>query len=97
MEAAGGEIPRVKLLQGILVEFESLYGSLAESGFEPLRRTWKDLSDTIGAKVVVTLPTGQVKGLAIDIDSDGALLLEKGNGDIERIVGGVVRLRKLQE
>lgn len=97
MEAAGREIPRVKLLQAILTEFESLYGSLAESGFEPLRQTWKDLSDTIGAKVVVTLPTGQVKGMAIDIDSDGALLLEKGNGDIERIVGGVVRLRKLQE
>jgi BirA family biotin operon repressor/biotin-[acetyl-CoA-carboxylase] ligase len=97
MEAVGEEIPRVKLLQGILVEFESLYGNLAKNGFEPLRARWKALSDTIGAQVVVTMPDGQVKGLAADIDSDGALILDKGNGDIERIIGGMVRLRKLRE
>ncbi|MFA5368219.1 MAG: biotin--[acetyl-CoA-carboxylase] ligase [Dehalococcoidia bacterium] len=95
MEAGGKEIPRVKLLQGILAEFESLYGSLAESGFEPLRQTWKDLSDTIGAHVVVTLPSGQIKGLVEDIDSDGALILKKADGAVERIVAGVVKLRKL--
>lgn len=95
MEAGGKEIPRVKLLQGILTEFESLYGSLVESGFEPLRQTWKDLSNTIGENVVVTLPSGQVKGLAEDIDSDGALILKKADGAVERIVAGVVKLRKL--
>jgi BirA family biotin operon repressor/biotin-[acetyl-CoA-carboxylase] ligase len=96
-EAAGREIPRVRLLQAILTEFESLYGNLAMSGFEPLRWKWKDLSDTIGANVIVSMPTGEVKGLAVDIDSDGALLLDKGEGDIERIIGGVLRLRKLRE
>lgn len=95
MEAAGREIPRVKLLQAILAEFESLYGSLAESGFEPIRARWKALSNTIGENVVVTLPSGQVKGLAEDIDSDGALILKKFDGTVERIVAGVVKLRKL--
>ncbi|MFA5056160.1 MAG: biotin--[acetyl-CoA-carboxylase] ligase [Dehalococcoidia bacterium] len=95
MEAAGREIPRVKLLQAILVEFESLYGSLAGRGFEPIRAVWKALSNTIGAHVVVTLPSGQIKGLAEDIDSDGALILKKADGAVERIVAGVIKLRKL--
>lgn len=95
MEAGGKVIPRVKLLQDILTEFESLYGNLAKNGFEPLRERWKALSETIGADVVVTLPSGQVKGLAADIDSDGALLLQKDDGAVERIIAGVVKLRKL--
>lgn len=97
MEAGGKEIPRIKLLQGILAEFESLYGSLAESGVEPLRLRWKALSNTIGRHVVVTLPSGQIKGLAEDIDSDGALILKLGNGALERIVAGSIKLRELQE
>ena len=96
-EAGGREIPRVGLLQGILTEFESLYGNLAESGFEPLRRMWKELSDTIGAHVVVTTPSGQLKGLAEDIDGDGALILKMESGVLERIVAGSIKLRKLQE
>jgi BirA family biotin operon repressor/biotin-[acetyl-CoA-carboxylase] ligase len=95
MEAGGKVIPRVKLLQGILVKFESLYGNLAKHGFEPIRTSWKALSDTIGANVVVTLPSGHIKGLAADIDSDGALILQKDDGTIERIIAGVVSLRKL--
>jgi biotin-(acetyl-CoA carboxylase) ligase len=43
----------------------------------------------------VTLPSGQVKGLAADIDSDGALILQKDDGAVERIIAGVVSLRKL--
>lgn len=96
-ETGGKEIPRVRLLQDILTEFESLYGNLSRDGFEPLRRRWKAMSNTIGANVIVIMPTGQVKGLATDIDSDGALILDKGNGDIERIVAGSIKLRELQE
>ena len=97
MEAGGKSIPRVKLLQDILVEFESLYGELAKSGFEPIRARWKALSNTIGANVVVSMPTEQITGLAIDIDSDGALILKKENGSLEKIIAGVVSMRKLKE
>jgi BirA family biotin operon repressor/biotin-[acetyl-CoA-carboxylase] ligase len=97
MEAGGKSIPRVKLLQDILFEFESLYGDLLKSGFEPIRSRWKALSNTIGANVVVSMPTEKVTGTAVDIDSDGALILKKENGSLEKIIAGVVSLRKLQE
>jgi len=97
MEAVGKSVPRVKLLQDILAEFETLYNELMKSGFETIRMKWKALSNTIGEKVVVTLPNGQIKGVAVDIDADGALMLEKDDGSLEKIIAGVVKLRKLQE
>jgi BirA family biotin operon repressor/biotin-[acetyl-CoA-carboxylase] ligase len=96
-EAGGKIIPRVKLLQDILFEFESLYYELAKSRFEPIRVKWKALSNTIGANVVVSMPTEKVTGKAIDIDSDGGLILKKEDGSLEKIIAGVVSLRKLQE
>jgi BirA family biotin operon repressor/biotin-[acetyl-CoA-carboxylase] ligase len=97
MEAGGKIIPRVKLLQDILFEFESLYHGLAKSGFEPIRAKWKFFSNTIGARVVVSTPTEKVTGTAVDIDSDGALILKKEDGSLEKIIAGVVKLRKLKE
>jgi len=97
MEAGGKNILRVKLLQDILVELESLYDDLVKSGFEPIRTKWKALSNTIGARVVVSTPTEKVTGTAVDIDSDGALILKKEDGSLEKIIAGVVSLRKLQE
>jgi BirA family biotin operon repressor/biotin-[acetyl-CoA-carboxylase] ligase len=97
MEAGGKSITRVKLLQDILFEFESLYNELMKSGFEPMRARWKALSDTIGAMVVVSMPTEKVTGMAVDLDSDGALILKKEDGSLEKVIAGVVKLRKLQE
>ena len=97
MELGGKIIPRVKLLQDILFEFESLYDDLVKSGFEPIRARWKALSNTICANVVVSMPTEKVTGIAVDIDLDGALILKKGDGSLEKILAGVVSLRKLKE
>ena len=97
MELGGKIIPRVKLLQDILFEFESLYDDLVKSGFEPIRARWKALSNTICANVVVSMPTEKVTGTAVDIDLDGALILKKGDGSLEKILAGVVSLRKLKE
>ena len=68
-----------------------------KSGFEPIRARWKALSNTICANVVVSMPTEKVTGTAVDIDLDGALILKKGDGSLEKILAGVVSLRKLKE
>lgn len=94
MEAEGGYIPRVKLLQHILRELESLLDIFHKSGFEPLRTQWKDISNTIGETVKVISGSEEIIGHAIDIDSDGALILEKNDGTKERIIAGDVYLRK---
>ncbi|MDY6911149.1 MAG: biotin--[acetyl-CoA-carboxylase] ligase [Chloroflexota bacterium] len=92
----GGEcVPRVKLLQHILIEIESLYEEFLASGFEFIRQRWKAMSDTIGAQVVVRYAKDQVTGQAVDLDTDGALILRKEDGSLERVIAGDVSLRKV--
>jgi BirA family biotin operon repressor/biotin-[acetyl-CoA-carboxylase] ligase len=86
----GKEVSRVQLVQGILAELESLYQVFQVSGFEPIRERWKARSCTIGARVSIRGAREQVEGEAIDIDEDGALILRKAGGALERVVAGDV-------
>ncbi|MCL0094129.1 biotin--[acetyl-CoA-carboxylase] ligase, partial [Dehalococcoidia bacterium] len=89
-EEYGKEVSRVQLVQEILAQLESLYEDFQISGFEPIRERWKALSNTIGARVSVRGEREQVEGAAIDIDKDGALILRKANGALERVIAGDV-------
>ncbi|MCL0069919.1 biotin--[acetyl-CoA-carboxylase] ligase [Dehalococcoidia bacterium] len=89
-EECGKEVSRVQLVQEILAQLESLYEDFQISGFEPIRERWKALSNTIGARVSVRGEREQVEGAAIDIDEDGALILRKANGALERVIAGDV-------
>lgn len=89
-EECGKEVSRVKLVQEILAQLESLYQDFQLSGFEPIRVRWKALSNTIGARVSISSGGKEVKGEAIDIDGDGALILRKTNGVLERVIAGDV-------
>jgi BirA family biotin operon repressor/biotin-[acetyl-CoA-carboxylase] ligase len=94
-EEAGGPVSRVGLLQTFLEEFEGLYGEFAISGFEAIREEWKGLSNTIGAWVELRDMNGiKMEGKAIDMDKDGALVVQKKDKTIERILAGDVSLRK---
>jgi BirA family biotin operon repressor/biotin-[acetyl-CoA-carboxylase] ligase len=93
-EELGEPVSRVRLLQSFLLEFEGLYGEFTTSGFQTIRERWKAMSNTIGAWVELSdMDGGKMEGKILDIDTDGALLLQKRNGSIERILAGDVTLR----
>ncbi|MDD5093842.1 MAG: biotin--[acetyl-CoA-carboxylase] ligase [Dehalococcoidia bacterium] len=93
-EEGGKEISRVKLVQSILEELETLYEVFRTAGFEPIRQRWTVLSNTIGARVTVTSGEGErTEGIATEMDRDGALILRKGDGTLERVIAGDVSLR----
>jgi BirA family biotin operon repressor/biotin-[acetyl-CoA-carboxylase] ligase len=93
-EELGEPVSRVRLLQSFLSEFEGLYGEFITSGFQTIRERWKAMSNTIGAWVELSdMDGGKMEGKILDIDTDGALLLQKRNGSIERILAGDVTLR----
>ena len=94
VDELGHHVPRAKLVQHILAELESLYDEFCTTGFETIRQRWKTLSNTIGKQVIVSSSTEQLSGMAKDIDSDGALILQKDDGSLERIIAGDVTLKK---
>jgi BirA family transcriptional regulator, biotin operon repressor / biotin---[acetyl-CoA-carboxylase] ligase len=62
-----------------------------DSGFAPVRAIWKERALGVGRKIRVRLPNETLRGKFIDLDADGALLLEpeKGTGT-RRITAGDV-------
>ena len=93
-EECGETVSRVKLLQVLLFELELLYKQFTRFGFEPIREKWKHLSNTMGAWVeLFETENSRVEGKAIDIDRDGALLVQKMDGSVQRFIAGDVTLK----
>lgn len=84
----GSEINRVEFVQRLLGEFESLYLKFQKDGFSPILEEWRNMSATIGEWVKITTQARTIYGEAIGVDSEGALVLETGEGKLEKIVAG---------
>lgn len=72
-------------LEALLEGFDAWRGRLEDAGFAPVRERWLALADTIGQTVTVDAVTG----VAVDLASDGALLVDDGAG-VRRIVAGEI-------
>ena len=92
-EALGREISRIALIQAMLRHLEQWYKRLGQGRGEAIRRRWKELALVQGQEIEVTSLGGVVRGTALDIDEDGALLVQTHSNTIKRVVAGDVTLR----
>jgi BirA family biotin operon repressor/biotin-[acetyl-CoA-carboxylase] ligase len=60
------------------------------TNFDAVIEEWAKLSTTLGKQLVVTMGARRIEGEAQALDGDGALLLRKDDGRVERILGGDV-------
>ena len=92
---AGREINRLDVLVALLSHFEALYDRLRAG--ESLLGEWRARLNVIGRRVLITFPglpgVPPIEGVAEDVDVDGALLLRKDDGAVERLIAGEVSLR----
>ncbi len=92
----GRHVSRLAVLTSLLQHFEKLYDRL-KSG-ESLFGEWRQCVNVVGKTVKVTFPAipgaDSLVGLVESVDKDGALLLRKEDGVIERLVAGEVSLRQ---
>jgi BirA family biotin operon repressor/biotin-[acetyl-CoA-carboxylase] ligase len=87
-EAAGRPVDRGELLAAILHRLERWLLDL-----DSIAGAYRDACATIGRQVRVTVPGGELVGLAEDLDDRGCLLLRTASGVVEVCVGDVVHLR----
>lgn len=92
----GKEISRLILLNGILGELETAYTQVIQKGFPQMLDEWRELSITLGQKVDVMGSGRAFSGTAIDIDQDGALLVQTEQC-LERVLAGDVSIRPRQD
>lgn len=88
---SGYEISRIHLLQEILRQIESRYLKLDDDSFLD---EWKSLSATIGRQVQIEYADSIKTGIALDIDENGALIINLNTGDTQRIMNDdIVRVK----
>ncbi|MFO7838279.1 MAG: biotin--[acetyl-CoA-carboxylase] ligase [Desulfosalsimonadaceae bacterium] len=87
-EGSGAAVNRLPLIRDILCNLENILEAYQAEGFQPFRDEWKRRSDTLGRKVRVSCGRQFLEGEAVDIDSEGALILDPGGGLTRRITGG---------
>ncbi|NLW22501.1 MAG: biotin--[acetyl-CoA-carboxylase] ligase [Tissierellia bacterium] len=96
-EVVGKEIDRKKLLANILNHFEKLYIPFKER--EDISKTieiCRGESALLGQEVRIIRGGIERTGKALDIDDEGQLIVEYGNGEREAIFSGEVSIRGME-
>jgi BirA family transcriptional regulator, biotin operon repressor / biotin---[acetyl-CoA-carboxylase] ligase len=81
----GHDVERDAMLTATLEAFDRWRAQLEHDGLAPIRARWLAVADTIGRRVSVD----GITGVAVDLDVDGALLLQDGERR-HRVVAGEV-------
>ena len=90
----GQTISRKAFLQSLLQELEKWYTIFMKEGSAFILKAWRDRAHIKGRRVKVTSFGETLVGMAIDVDSDGALILETTDGKRKRVVAGDIEYRK---
>jgi BirA family biotin operon repressor/biotin-[acetyl-CoA-carboxylase] ligase len=83
---SGRLVDRDSLLSALLDALGEWRRRLERQGFAPIRTRWRALADTLGRTVTVD----GVSGVAVDVDSDGALVVADADGRRRRVLAGDV-------
>jgi BirA family biotin operon repressor/biotin-[acetyl-CoA-carboxylase] ligase len=89
--ASGIELPREEVLAAFCNHLEALYDE-ALSGSRAPFEAWKERLITLGREVTATGAGETLRGIAVDVHDDGALIVETASGVRERVEAGDVTL-----
>ena len=87
-------IKPIQLVQTFLLELEKIYKALNEKQIKKIISEWTSRSSTIGKKVELNTVDSKIKGKAIKIDDDGALIVSDNNKNHKVIAGDIIHLSK---
>ncbi|WP_414469341.1 biotin--[acetyl-CoA-carboxylase] ligase [Methanobacterium sp. ACI-7] len=86
-----GEISRMMLVRKFLENFESMYNEFNKGNFQKILKKWRKYSKTIGSNVEIIKGTEIIKGEAVGVNREGALILELKDGSLKKIISGECR------
>ncbi|NLM45320.1 MAG: biotin--[acetyl-CoA-carboxylase] ligase [Firmicutes bacterium] len=93
LAATGAAVDRAAWVRAYLAAFEAYYYQALRSDFAAVLARWRHYAETLGQEVAVRFAGKEFCGRAVDIDEQGALLLETGKG-LVRCLAGDVAMKK---
>jgi len=88
------EVEREKFLCALLQEMENYYTLFIREKFDSILEEWRKLAGILGHHVEVSSFNEKIRGLAVDVDQDGMLMIKLRDGTIRRVASGDVTLQK---
>ena len=88
----GKKVSLEALLGAVLGRLEENCRILQKVGLAPVLAEWKKYAAFLGQEVEVATQTAETRGVAVDVDSEGMLVLELEDGTRQRIIAGDVSL-----
>ncbi len=89
---SGRPVNRVEFTRKFLAILDSLYDDYLQHGPAAIREEWLSRSILTGKKVRVSFQNSESVGIASGLDDDGALLIRKVDGKIEKVLAGDVSI-----
>jgi BirA family biotin operon repressor/biotin-[acetyl-CoA-carboxylase] ligase len=86
----GKEISREILLCKLLENVEICYDLFKSGEFEAILDDWRKLSGFLGSYVRILDGQRAIEGTALDLDTDGALIVRLRDGNIHKVISGDV-------
>ncbi len=84
------EIEREGFLRALLEDVERYYTILVRDDFDLILEKWRRLASFLGKYVEVVSFDEKIRGRAVDVDSDGALIVKLTDGRIKKVMTGDV-------
>ena len=93
-EMTGDELSRVQIFRAVLEEFDKIYREVKANGFDEVFRLWRKHNVTLGKniRVISTMDGNSFMGKAVDLNEDGALVVETPEG-LKAVYAGDVSIR----
>ena len=82
---AGRELSKKELLASFLEDFGQ---RMRRADFDRVIPKWKEYSVTLGRRVKIVTQREETEGRAVDVDENGALVLELASGEQKKIIYG---------
>jgi len=89
-EAQGCHFSRLNLAQEVLRKIEEDYFVFQKQGSLAIIESWREYNSTLGKRVRVSSDSGQLEGIAVDIENDGGLLIRDDLGLTRKVMAGDV-------
>ncbi len=90
-ESVGGPIDRAALIGALVRRLDEAHARLVRGDVATVRACWRGLLMTIGKLVTITTGEAVHRGIAIDVDEQGAIILRFKNGATQRFASGRLR------
>lgn len=88
----GKAISRLEFTRALLGALDDLYDTYLKNGYGPVREEWLARCNVLGRQVRITFQESELRGTAKGIDEEGALLVQRPDGRIERVLAGDVTI-----